>query len=144
MSYAIDANVLLHAANRDSPSHRVARAFLDACAEREETLCLTWDVVFAFLRISTHIGVFKTPLAPREAMDAIDELLDLPQTRLLVEDLGFWKSYRSMADSLTPRGKAVPDTHLAALLLFHGVRVLHTTDTDFRRYDGLKPRGLER
>jgi predicted nucleic acid-binding protein len=32
----------------------------------------------------------------------------------------------------------VPDAHLAALLLQHGIRTIHTNDNDFRRFPFLK------
>lgn len=138
MSYSLDANVLLHAANADSPSHKKALAFLEGCAESDEPLCLTWGVVSSFLRISTHAAIFANPLSPARAMEAVDELLDLPQTRVLVEEPGFWTVYRKVAAPVAPRAKAVPDTHLAALLRHHGVRRLFTSDRDFRRYDFLE------
>lgn len=142
MSFAIDANVLLHSVNSESPLHSRARAFLDRSAASDEPLCLTWGVISAFARISTHLGVFKNPLTPKEAVATVDELLDLPQARLLVEEHGFWKIYTRLSGELSPRGKAVPDTHLAALLELHGVRTLYTTDRDFRRYSGLVVKAL--
>ena len=138
MSYALDTNVLLHAANADSPSHRVVRKLLERCARSDEPLCLTWGVISGFLRISTHAALFQRPLSPEVAMNAVDELLDLPQTRVLVEEPGFWSAYRKVAKSVAPRAKAVPDTHLAALLHLHGVRRLYTSDRDFRRFDFLE------
>lgn len=138
MSYSLDANVLLHAANADSVVHQQARAFLDRCVPSDEPLCLTWGVATAFLRISTHPGIFREPLTPIQAMDALDQLFDLPQTRLLVEDLGFWKTYRAVATAVSARAKAVPDAHLAALLRFHGVRRLYTSDRDFRKFEFLE------
>lgn len=138
MSYSLDTNVLVHAANADSPGHRKARAFLEACALNAEPLCLTWGVVMGFLRLSTHVAIFKQPLSPALAMESVDELLDLSQVRLLVEEPGFWKVYREVAAPGSPRGKAVPDAHLAALLRFHGVRRLYSSDRDFRRFDFLE------
>jgi predicted nucleic acid-binding protein len=38
------------------------------------------------------------------------------------------------------RGNLVPDAHLAALLLQHGVKTLYTKDTDFRKFDFLNVR----
>ena len=38
------------------------------------------------------------------------------------------------------RGNLVPDAHLAALLLQHGVGTLYTRDRDFRKFSGLAVR----
>ncbi len=64
--------------------------------------------------------------------------MGLPQTRVLSEGESFWDVYRSITDTLLVRGNLVPDAHLAALLLEHGVRRIYTRDRDFRKFDGLK------
>ncbi len=139
MSYAVDANVLLYAADSSSARHGAAVAFLNDCAQRDEPLCLTWGVISAFLRLSTSHNVYASPLTPRDAMELVDELLNLPQARVLTEEPGFWKVYQAVATDVPPRGKAVSDAHRAALLRLHGVKVLYTSDADFRRYGFLKP-----
>jgi toxin-antitoxin system PIN domain toxin len=138
VSYSIDANLLLYAVNRDSAVHSAARRFIEQCAERDDALCLTWSTINAFLRLSTDSRVAHKPLSPRDAREWIDELINLPQTRLLSEEPGFWKLYVEVAGPLNPRGAMVTDTHLATLLLQHGVRVLYTRDRDFRKFDFLK------
>jgi hypothetical protein len=146
VSYSLDVNVLLHAANASSPSHEAAAAFLQRCATDPDPLCLTWATLSAFLRLATSAVVFAAPRSPREAEELVDELLSLPQTRIITEDLDFWRVYSKVAQDVNPRGKLVPDAHLAALLLQHGVRTLYTPDTDFRRFkflrvvDPLRPR----
>ena len=137
MSFALDANVLVHASDADSPVHGRARAFIDQCAAGTALVCLAWPVVTAYLRIVTHPAVFRRPLAPAEAMANIAALLALPQLRLLSEQDGFWKVYREVSLAQPPRGSQVPDTHLAALLWQHGITTLYTRDRDFRRFDFL-------
>jgi predicted nucleic acid-binding protein len=48
--------------------------------------------------------------------------------------------YRKVADPVHARGNLVPDAHLAALLLQHGVRRLYTNDREFRKFDFLETR----
>jgi len=38
------------------------------------------------------------------------------------------------------RGNLVPDSHLAALLLHHGIKTIYTRDKNFRKYDFLTVR----
>ena len=38
------------------------------------------------------------------------------------------------------RGNLVPNTHVAAILLQHGVRTLYTSDRDFRKFPSLDVR----
>lgn len=137
MSFALDANLLVYASDADSPVHGRARTFLDHCASGSALVYLSWPVVAAYLRITTHPAVFRRPLAPEQAMANIDALLALPQVRVLAELDGFWGTYREIARVTPPRGTQVPDTHLAALLWQHGVTTLYTRDRDFRRFDFL-------
>ena len=66
--------------------------------------------------------------------------MGLPQTHMLDEQDGFWQAYRRACRGFVVRGDDVPDAHLAALLLQHGVRTLYTNDAGFRRFDFLDVR----
>lgn len=128
----------MYAANRNSDVHAPALRFLEQCAQREEPLCLTWSAVNAFLRLSTSPKVLSAPLTPREAREWVADLLDQPPVRMISEEPGFWRLYVEVSTPLNPRGAAVTDTHLATVLLQHGVKTFYTRDRDFRRYDFLK------
>jgi predicted nucleic acid-binding protein len=92
-----------------------------------------------YLRITTHPSIFKRPLSSREALGNIQSLLSLPQTRTLAEEEGFFGVYEAVAGTWV-RGNLVPDAHLAAILLQHGVTTLYTRDADLRRFDFLEIR----
>ncbi|MGH7320607.1 MAG: TA system VapC family ribonuclease toxin [Candidatus Rokuibacteriota bacterium] len=134
MSYAFDANVLLYASDRASPFHRRAVEFLGECASRGDVFYVAWPTAMAYLRIATHPAIFRAPLAPDEALRNVESLLRLPHARFLGEEEGFRDAYRRAAHGLSIRGNLVPDAHLAALLLQHGVRTLYTSDAGFRRF----------
>ena len=140
MSFSIDVNVLLYAADRGNPRNERALAFLERAAAGPELVALTWPTVMAFLRISTHSGIFGNPLTPAEAESDVEALLRLPHVRLLSEEEGFWEVYRQVTKGLIVRGNLVPDAHLAALLRQHGVSTLYSNDSDFRKFDFLRLR----
>lgn len=140
MSYAFDVNVLLYASDRSSPFHRRAVDFLHECVSRAEIFYVAWPTVMAYLRIATHVAVFKAPLSLHDAMRNVERLLGLPHARFLGEEEGFWGAYGRATQGLSIRGNLVPDAHLAALLLQHGVRTLYTSDADFRRFTFLEVR----
>lgn len=83
MSFAIDANILVHASDESSVVHPAAVQFLRRCAARTDVFCLAWVTISAYLRIVTHPSVFRRPLSPEEAMANIDGLITLPQVRVL-------------------------------------------------------------
>lgn len=140
MSYAIDVNILLYAADEACLHSGKCREFLERCAGDAELCCLAWPTVMGFLRMSTHPAIFADPLSPEEALRNMESLLCLPQVRVLSEDEGFWSIYRRVCEGLSVRANLVPDAHLAAILLQHDVRTLYTNDADFRRFDFLAVR----
>jgi toxin-antitoxin system PIN domain toxin len=140
LSFALDANLLLYATDRSSPFHEQAAAFLREILARKELFYLGWPSVMAYLRIATHPRIFDSPLSPEEARRNVALLLRHPWCRALSEGDGFWERYEALGSALPVRGNLVPDAHLAALLLTHGVRVLYTNDTDFRKFRELEVR----
>jgi len=140
MSYSLDANVLLYASDRSSDRHECARRFVETCAAGPEILCLTWPTLMSYLRIATHPRIFAAPLTPDEALGNVAALIGLPHVRVVSELDGFLDAYRRVAGDMAVRGNLVPDAHLAAILLQHGVRTLYTNDRDFRKFESLEAR----
>ena len=138
MSFSVDVNVLLYASDRSSPHHRAAGDFLAERAEGREILYLAWLTASSYLRIATHPRIFAAPLTPGEALDNLRRLVDRPNVRPIAEQPGFLDVYAEVTGSVPARGNLVPDAHLAALLLQHGIRTIYTNDNDFRRFPFLK------
>jgi uncharacterized protein len=135
MSLAVDTNVLLYASDRESRHWDTASRLLQEWSTRDELFYLCWPVIMGYLRIATHPTVFACPLEPKDAIRNVEMLLGLPHTRVLSEGPRFWKTYREITGDLPVRGNLVPDAHVAALLLEHGVREIVTNDADFRKFD---------
>lgn len=140
MSYSVDVNLLLYASSRGNRHHEAAGAFLDRCRSETTVCCLTWTTLMSYLRMVTHPAIVSPPLTPERAMGNVEALLALPHVRVLSEAEGFWDVYREVTRGVVPRGRLVPDAHLAALLKQHGVDVLYTNDRDFLRFPFLTVR----
>jgi toxin-antitoxin system PIN domain toxin len=138
MSYSVDVNILLYASDTSSPKHAEAIRFLKQRASDPDLFCIAWPTLIAFLRIATHPRIFAQPLSPDDALGNVESLLSLPRVRMLSEGEGFLEIYREVTARFPVRGNLVPDAHLAALLLQHGVRRLYTVDRDFRKFDFLE------
>jgi len=138
MSYSVDVNVLLYASDQASPRYDEAIQFLIDRASDPELFCIAWLTLMAYIRISTHPSIFSHPLSPKEALENIESLLGQPRVRVLSEDDGFLVMYRDVTSRLPVRGNLVPDAHLAALLLQHGVRKIYTADSDFHKFEFLE------
>lgn len=140
MSYAIDANLLLYASDQESPFHDRAVTLLDEIAIGPEIVYVFWPIAMAYLRIATHPAIFARPLSQADARANLDSLLALPHVQAVGEDDRFWDRFREVADDVRPTGNLVPDAHIVALMLSHGIRTIWTRDRDYRSFSGIRVR----
>ena len=138
MSYSVDVNVLLYASDEANPRYDEAIKFLQSRESDPELFCIAWSTVMAYVRISTHPSIFSKPPSPEDALGNVESLVGLPRVRVLSEGDDFLVMYREITNRIPVRGNLVPDAHLAALLLQHGVRKIYTADSDFRKFGFLK------
>ncbi len=138
MSLLIDSNVLLHAANRASPHHAVARDFV----ERHRAgagFCVTWSVLYEWLRVATHPAVFRRPLSPAAAREYVRSLAADPRVEVLLETGRHATVLEDLLGESPPiRGNRYHDAHIAALMREHGVSTIATCDGHFRLFRFLK------
>lgn len=132
----VDANVLLYAVNSDTKQHTVAVGWLDRALSGTETVAFTWLVLLAFLRISTHPGIFARPLAGSEALNVIEEWLDQPGSVVLEPGVRHLGVLRGLVEATTTAGNVLNDAHLAAIAVQNGAQVV-SFDTDFARFAGV-------
>jgi uncharacterized protein len=140
MSATCDTNVLLYASDEQSSRSEAARELLTRLAEGPEIVYLFWPVLIGYLRISTHPGVFASPLTSEDAMANVEALLSPPHVRTPGEQPGFWDAFRRTVRGDVVKGNLVSDAHLAALMRQHGVTTIWTADRDFRRFDSISAR----
>jgi uncharacterized protein len=138
MSWSVDANILLFAANQAASEHTAASRFLQNRLSSGDPLFLCWEVIHAFLRISTSPGIFPDPLSPNQAAEWIQSILDLPGTSTLVPAQESWLILRRALLEIPARGRLLTDAVIASQLEAAGVRHLYSADADFRKFAWLK------
>jgi toxin-antitoxin system PIN domain toxin len=138
MSYSIDVNILLYASDSESQLQSAAESFLNERKNSSELLYLTWLTLMSYQRITTNLVIFKNPLTPQQAWKNIEDLLALPQVRMIGEEEDFAHHYLQVTSEMHVRGNLVPDAHLAAILRQHGVSKIYSADSDFRKFKFLK------
>lgn len=79
----VDANVLSYSVNEADPKHELARGWLDGTLARGETVGLALLVPLAFVRITTRIGLFPSPLATAEAVAVVHSWTSQPSAVVL-------------------------------------------------------------
>ena len=129
----VDANLLVYAHVESYRQHDAARAWLDEQLAAPTRVALPWPSLLAFVRLVTNPRVFTEPESVSDAWDQVESWLDA--------DVAWTPSPTArhrevLAGCLTTSGlraNDVPDAHLAALALEHGLR-LATTDRGFARF----------
>lgn len=133
----LDANILVYAHVSSFARHQAARGWLDEQLSGPAPVGLPWASLLAFLRLVTNPRVFEHSEPMAEAWRQVHawlacESVWIPQpTERHAEILGGFLALAGV------HGNLVPDAHLAALAVEHGL-TLCSTDGDFARFPGLR------
>jgi toxin-antitoxin system PIN domain toxin len=133
----VDANILIYAHVNSFDQHEAARDWLDKQLNGSAPVGLPWASVLAFLRLVTNPRVFEHP-------ESILDAWVQARTWLACETVWLPQPTERHADLLGEflalpgvHGNLVPDAHMAALAVEHGL-TLYSTDGDFARFRGLR------
>lgn len=126
----------MYAVHAQFEAHSEAKTWLDDRLNGTDSVGLPWGALLAFVRLSASPRVLSHPIRLREATKVVGDWLELPVT---------WTPQPTehhaptLAALLARESKAdlVPDAHLAAIAIEHGL-TLCSTDRDFARFDGLR------
>jgi hypothetical protein len=133
----VDANLLVYAANRAAPEHGPARSWLDDRLNGTVPVGLPWPSLLAFLRLATNPVVVRAPVTPGEAWRQVGEWLTCEPVWTPLPGRGHREIIGGFLAAPWMTNRLVPDAHLAALAMEHGLS-LCSTDGDFARFPGLK------
>jgi len=133
----VDANLLIYAVNRQATMHRAAKAWLEGAIGGDEPVGLSWNVIVAFLRLTTRRGLFEEPLTVRAAFELIERWLAQPNVEIVHPGARHLDLMKKMLLSLGTAGNLTSDAHLAALAIENDAE-LYSADADFDRFHGLK------
>jgi hypothetical protein len=133
----VDANVLLYAVDARSPFHQPARKWVEDALSGPVRVGLPWVSLTAFLRISTHPRASVNPLSPADAWTYVEDWLAAGPTWIPEPTARHADLLQGLVVDGDLRGNLIPDAHLAALALEHGVGVC-SADSDFARFPQLR------
>ena len=132
----VDANLLVYAHVRGTPHHERARDWLDGVLSGRVRVGLPWPSLLAFVRLVTNPRVFNSPEPVAEAWAVVEAWLEAAPVWIPGPGERHHELLGGLMRTVT-RSSLVPDAHLAALAIEHGL-VLQTTDGDFARFAGLR------
>jgi hypothetical protein len=133
----VDANLLVYAHISSMSQHKRARDWFDQKLNESAPVGLPWPTLLAFARLVTNPRIFERPLSIAHAWTQVESWLSCPPVWIPLPT----ERHRELLAPLFPRiggrPNLIPDAHLAALAIEHGL-TLCSTDGDFARFPGLR------
>lgn len=132
----VDANLLIYAHVDGMKGHATARAWLESQINGG-SVGLPWPSLLAFLRIVTNPRVFERPEPLERAWGQVTEWLALESVWIPQPTERHCAVLATLLPAAAASPKLIPDAHLAALAIEHGLS-LYSADGDFARFPGLR------
>ena len=132
----VDANLLVYSYAREVQQHEAARRWLDRQLNGDFKVGLPWPSVLAFTRLISNPRIFERPVTPAIAWKQVEEWLGLARTWVPLPADQHGHILARLIEQIGSRSNLVPDAHLAALAMEHGL-TLCSTDGDFARFSKL-------
>lgn len=133
----VDANILIYAHVRSLAQHDRARDWLDQQLNGTALVGLPWPTLLAFLRLVTNPRVFEHAELIADAWRQVRAWLDCEMAWIPQPGERHAELLARYLDLPGVHANLVPDAHLAALAMEHGL-ILCSTDGDFARFPGLR------
>ncbi len=127
----------MYAANRSAPEHELARRWLDARLSGTPRVGLPWPSLLAFVRIVSNPAILRNAVTPAAAWRQVEDWLGCDAAWIPLPGPQHPAVLGTLLQVPFMSSRLVPDAHLAALAIEHGV-TLCSTDGDFARFAGLK------
>jgi uncharacterized protein len=133
----VDTNLLVYAHVESAARHEAAHAWLDEQLNVAPRVGLPWGSLLGFLRITTNPRVFARPVPMAVAWMQVWNWLTADPVWVPQPTDRHATVLRELLALPGVHGNLVPDAHLAALAIEHGL-TLCSTDGDFARFPGLR------
>jgi hypothetical protein len=133
----VDTNLLIFASIATTEQHKKAKAWLDDQLNSKPLVGMPWPSLLGFLRIVTNPRVFDPPTTPRDAWKVVEYWLGCSTVWIPQPTEKHASVLRMLYQQTSPQGNLVPDAHLAALAIEHGL-LLCSTDIDFAGFPELR------
>jgi toxin-antitoxin system PIN domain toxin len=132
-----DVNLLVYAYNRQAPRHVQARRWWESTVNGSVPVGIPWAVSCGFIRIMTHSAVLDPPLPVERAVGLVCSWFEWPVVQVLDPGPRHLEILSRLLAALGVGGNLTTDAHLAAIAIEHQCEI-HSNDTDFGRFPGLR------
>lgn len=133
----VDANLLVYAHVDTFSEHAAARDWLDRVLNGPSQVGLPWESLLAFLRLVTNPRIFERPERTPDAWRQVEAWLGADTVWIPQPTERHAEILAGLLAAPGVQANLVPDAHLAALAIGHGLE-LCSTDGDFARFPELR------
>jgi toxin-antitoxin system PIN domain toxin len=132
-----DVNLLLYAYDRRSRLQEPAKRWWQDLLDGGETIGLASQTIFGFIRMVTNPRIMRPASDVESAIGAVESWLARPQVERLHPGPRHAEICFRILRELGTAGDLTTDAQLAALAIENNAE-LHSADTDFGRFSGLR------
>lgn len=133
----VDANLLVYAHVASMAQHARARTWLDDRLSGAASVGMPWPSLLSFMRLVSNPRIFSKAEPVSSAWRQVEAWLDCPCVWVPCPTERHREVLGTLLTATASRANLIPDAHLAALAIEHGL-TLFSTDGDFGRFPGLK------
>ena len=133
----VDANLLVYAHVDSLDQHAPARAWLDEQLNGDLRVGFPWPSLLGFVRLVSNPRIFARPESVADAWTHVEGWLDCENVWIPLPTDRHSSILKRILTTQALKPNLVPDAHLAALAMEHGLS-LYSTDGDFARFEGLQ------
>ena len=132
-----DVNLLIYAYNDGAPYHDAARRWWEGLINGSERVGMPWVVLPGFVRLMTHPKALTAPISTSQALDYARVWFQYPHVTPVNPGAGHLTHLQRNLNAAGVGANLVTDAHVAALAMEYQAEV-HSNDTDFSRFPGLR------
>ena len=133
----VDANILIYSHVESFSQHEAARHWLDEQINGATSVGMPWETLLAFLRLVTNARVFEQPEPVARAWQQVRDWLACDSVWIPQPTERHVAVLNELLSQPGVHANLVPDAHLAAIAIEHGL-TLCSTDGDFARFSNLR------
>ena len=132
-----DINLPIYAHNTGVSQHESARRWWESSVNGTERVGIPWAIVIGFVRLMTNPRVVFPPVNVANAVGYVEEWFARPGVVPVNPGVEHLAIFRRNLEAAGVGGNLVTDCHIATLAMEYQAE-LHSNDTDFSRFPGLR------
>ncbi len=137
--YLIDSNILVYAANEDSPHQKLASGIMDKATTGKINACLAYQTLYEFYAIITDPKRVESPILPKEAQETIRLYMMASNVKKIFSQKTNLQNTLSLLKKYETSKQNIFDLVLIATMMDNGVEGIYTAnEAHFKQFEFLE------